>query len=200
MKNIGGIIGYSIGAVFFLPMLLLLLNKFYINKNDAKKVIKLYQNNYKELSIIFPDRYKNKYDTRPSHHSQSYTISFATANMGRDASSRIRKNFRVIYSDKYQKYFAITMFDDDGGCWFAINNKVVLMRINIDELNNPSYGTLQNPVPVFSIRGANDPLLSLNISGHSVNYDTSQEQYDYNVYMYLRYVMPKEEFLKRYPK
>ena len=123
--------------------------------------------------------------------------------MGRNGSSRTIMNYRLVYDQTTRKYFQITMFDLYNQFFGAIDNNNVLIRVNKQDLNNPSYGTRERPIPVFSVRGADKPLTERratdqDLGGSDYNIDTTPEWYKHNVYMYLTYIMPKEEFEKRF--
>ncbi|MDQ0970088.1 hypothetical protein QFZ20_005491 [Flavobacterium sp. W4I14] len=200
-KNMGGFFGYIIGAAIILPLLLIGYNYFFINKNEAEKYISSYLNNFSELKIIIPEAKS----VEEFMSIKSKTIAMRSKNMGRDGSSRTTMMYRLAYDQTTRKYFQITMFDLYNQFFGAIDNKKVLIKVNKQDLNNPTYGTKEKPIPVFSVRGADKPLTEhratdQDLAGSDYNIDTTPDWYKYNVYMYLTYIMPKEEFEKRFGK
>ncbi|RAJ20902.1 hypothetical protein [Pedobacter cryoconitis] len=193
----GGYIGYIIGVVIILPLLLIAYNHFLINKNDAKKVMDHYMKNSEDITLTVPDR---NIDLDPVVKSESITIALATKNMGRDGSSNTSIQSRFVYDTINKKYFKIVMFDLYNDVWIAINKKTILARVNKQDLANPKMGSKEKPILVFSVRGVVDPLMMQNLKGVMTNYNTTQEQYEYNVFMYLTYVMSKKEFKDRFEK
>ncbi|RAJ20899.1 hypothetical protein [Pedobacter cryoconitis] len=197
----GGAIGYIIGAVIFLPLILLGINYYFINKNDAEKYIKNYMDDYSELIIKTPDAFsKENILNSKLYEFETYTTSLATKNMGRDGSSKVDKNYKTIFDYTLNKYFQITMFNVYGDFWGCINNNLLTIRVNKQDLNNPNLGTKEKPILVFSVKGAQSPLMMKNVKGILKNYDVSQKQYEFNVYMFLTYAMSKEEFKERFEK
>ncbi|MGN7988584.1 hypothetical protein ACTJKC_14645 [Pedobacter sp. 22226] len=76
--------------------------------------------------------------------------------------------------------------------------------VNQDDLKDPSYGTKEKPIPVFNFKGIGEPIRITSESEGSVNgyesLEPTNEQYKHNVLTYLTYIMPKDEFKKRFGK
>ena len=72
--------------------------------------------------------------------------------------------------------------------------KVTLM-VNKDEMNNPKYGTKENPVPILRYIGVDE-----SIRDYDKDYDRKymDSVYSENVIGYLKYKMPKGEFKRRF--
>lgn len=196
----GGYIGYIIGAIIILPLILVAYNYFFINKNDANSILKPYINNSTEVILNVPYFVKSNIPNDAPVTSKTFTISMATKNMGRDGSKETTLRYRLIYDDLNNKYYQVTMFDLYNDFWKELDNNKVYGKINKEDLANPKLGTKENPILVFSVRGINNPLIEKNMNGILTNYDTTLEQYKYNIYMYYTYVMSKEEFKERFEK
>jgi len=212
----GGTIGYIIGAIIILPVLLLIFNFFFINKNDAKPVLKDYVKNSIEEKVNLPSIFPKGYKPTPSnvdsfyfYQSKRVLTSLGTKNMGRSANTNTKMEYRTFYIESHKKYFSIVMFDNyhEGvpqmadAFWSIINDKALFITINKDDLKNPQYGSKENPVPVFKVRGADRPLTEFwDESKPTIQYDVSEDQYHYNLLMYLTFVMPKKEFNERFRK
>ena len=62
-------------------------------------------------------------------------------------------------------------------------------------MNNPEYGTKENPVPVLKAVGVSEPIW---FSGKDTDSVFMDNFYRNNVINYLKYKMPKEEFERRF--
>ena len=62
-------------------------------------------------------------------------------------------------------------------------------------MNNPAYGTKDNPVPVLKAVGVSEPIW---FSGKDTDSVFMDNFYRNNVINYLKYKMPKEEFKRRF--
>lgn len=198
-KNVGGLAGSIIGAVIVLPLLLVVYNYFFINKNDSEKYVKPYMDNSREIALTVPDYNKSTIDGDDLYGHKTYTISMQTKNMGRSGSKTTELNYRLVYHKSMKKYFKIMMFDWWRGFWDTIDNENIVAKVNNADLLNKELGLKDNPVLVFSVRSADGkPLKDINMNGDSVSYDVTLEQYKYNVRMYLTYIMPKKDFKERF--
>jgi len=198
LKNMGGFIGYIIGVVILLPLFLIGYNYFFIGKNDAEKYLPKYIANSEEILITIPDYEQSNNPDSKAYSRESYTTSMQTKNMGRDGSQKISLLYRVVLAGHKKKYFKIIMVDWYRSFWYQLNNNTVYAKVNREDLANPKQGTKENPLLIFSVRGAKKPLSGPNHDGNIIEYDTPKEQYEYNALMYLTYIMPKEEFKQRF--
>ena len=64
-------------------------------------------------------------------------------------------------------------------------------------MQNPQYGTKENPVPVLKMVGVNE---SIRLDNKDFDTTYMNEFYKNNVIRYLKYKMSKEEFNKRFKK
>ena len=71
----------------------------------------------------------------------------------------------------------------------------VILTVNKDDMNNPEYGTKENPVPVLKDIGVDE-----SIRDYEKDYDKAYMDsfYRENVIRYLKYKMPKSEFKRRF--
>lgn len=200
-KNIGGFLGYTIGAFLILPLLLIGYNYFFINKNNSEKFVKPYMDNSREIMVFLPDYNKSDIVGDDLYAFKIYTTSMQTKNMGRSGSKTTELNYRLVYDKSLRKYFKIMMFDWYKIFWSEVNNEKLLIRVNNADLLNKQLGTKDNPLLAFSVRRADGkPLKGINMNGDSASFDITAKQYVYNVSMYLTYIMPKKEFKKRFEK
>ena len=112
-----------------------------------------------------------------------------------------------------KKYFKIVRFDSFGKKFsypqtYKIDNKELIVKVDPLQYNDKTFGTKENPILVFWYEGANEKLI-MNMDIDELDEDgvykqeptlisPTEEEYRYNVEQYLTYVMPKEEFKKRF--
>ena len=98
------------------------------------------------------------------------------------------------YSEEFKKYFSIMCFLDPTEMHWPCDMKVIL-TVNRDDMNNPAYGTKENPVPVLKDIGVDE-----SIRDYEKDYDKAYMDsfYRENVIRYLKYKMPKSEFKRRF--
>ncbi len=100
------------------------------------------------------------------------------------------------YSVEYKKFLSIMYFVDISQMYCLYGRKVIL-TVNRDDMNNPEYGTKENPVPVLKDVGVDE-----SIRDYDKDYDKAYMDsfYRENVIRYLKYKMSKEEFERRFKK
>ncbi|RAJ20901.1 hypothetical protein [Pedobacter cryoconitis] len=196
----GGFIGYTIGAVILLPLLLVGYNYFFLHKNNVNKYIKEYSHNTTDVVLNVPYFNKSALPGDDLVKHKIYTTSLASKNMGRDGSQKTVMRYRIVFDRESKKYFQVTMFDLFNDFWGTLDDNKVYGKVNKEDLNDPNLGNKEKPILVFSVKGFDKPMVGINMNRDSVDYTTSQKQYEYNVLMYLTYAMSKEEFKERFEK
>ena len=74
-------------------------------------------------------------------------------------------------------------------------NRKVILTVNRDDMNNPEYGTKENPVPVLKDVGVDE---SIRDNDQDYNKKYMDSFYRENVIRYLKYKMSKSEFKRRF--
>jgi hypothetical protein len=197
-------VGRIIGVALIIPAGNYLLNRFYYDGskyNDEQEVEQYYQqyiDNSDTLALTMPE-YGSEYYLYPSVGGRTgdKTI-FIQMRAGAVPMSNGSMPVPTIsfYSVEYKKYFKLMFFGyfigrlDWGGY-------EVIMTVNKDDMQNPEYGTEENPVPVLKATGVKESMRPDN-----EDYDTAyMEKFYYeNVTRYLRYYMSRDEFNKRTKK
>lgn len=87
----------------------------------------------------------------------------------------------------------------------SLEGQKITAWVNQDDLKDPSYGTKEKPIPVFNFKGIGEPIRTWggDATGSKVVYESlepTDQQYKHNVLTYLTYIMPKDEFKKRFEK
>ena len=101
-------------------------------------------------------------------------------------------DYYIFFCSEYNKCMNIISFQNvDGNYW----EKELILTVNRDDMNNPAYGTKDNPVPVLKAVGVSEPIW---FSGKDTDSVFMDNFYRNNVINYLKYKMPKEEFKRRF--
>ena len=188
-------LGQILGTVVAFPLLCFLINIFY------------YSNKYNDVAELYYKEYmNNSYDievTMPEEKSQCY-LENQDENVKTSETFRIRMDnnfftnpqgqYYPFYSKEFKKYFSIMCFLGPTEMHWPCDMKVIL-TVNRDDMNNPAYGTKENPVPVLKDIGVDE-----SIRDYEKDYDKAYMDsfYRENVIRYLKYKMPKSEFKKRF--
>ena len=200
MKNIFKYIpmvtlGQILGTVVAFPLLIFLVNLFYYSNkynDDAEQYYQDYMNNSYDIEVAMPEE-KSQYYLKNQDENFRATETFITR-MDNNYFSNPDGVYMPFYSVKYNKYFSIMCFLGLEDMWWPYGMKVIL-TVNRDDMNNPEYGTKENPVPVLKDVGVDE-----SIRDYDKDYDKAYMDsfYRENVIRYLKYKMPKSEFKRRF--
>lgn len=204
LKNIGGALGYIIGAMIVLPLIIFIYNKYFVKENNnVEPSVKPYMQDVIEMKFKMPNTSSMPIGKEP-YISEQIETKLVKKNMTGSNSKLSYYYYQDVYSKDYNKHIRIGMFDLSNLFWFDIGDSTVMLKINKEDFKNSKYGTKEKPLMCFSLRGANGPIFvpgrGTKNEGRMMNKDTSPEQFDYNVYMYLTYIMPQKEFKERFEK
>lgn len=190
-------VGYILAGAVLLPLLIFAVNKLFFEGNEAERHMYSFMHNSEEIPIhLHPD----------AEIEYNYEIRTAFLSKG---GGKIHLESEKFYSNQYKKYFKIiktgrsSFFDA-----FPIHIKMkigFIVTVNKDDMHNPKMGTKENPIPVFKVVGDEKPIEipTQSVDAKSTiydNYDITQKEYENSVYVYLKYVMTKEEFKERFKK
>lgn len=197
-------IGWLVGVFVLFPLFVFLYNKVTVRKNDAKKYYNIFFNGIASMKLTIPksDPYYLSEDNIgfSSYRAGASAIGFKSLN-GNIISVRFRE-------PTIKKYFVVSVYDVNEQLYFPLSElmygKDIKAWVNQDDLKNPSYGTKEKPIRVFNFKGVGEPIRYDSESKGSVNgyknLEPTDQQYKHNVLTYLTYMMPKEEFKKRFEK
>jgi hypothetical protein len=110
--------------------------------------------------------------------------------------SGVPNNYFDFYSGDYNKYFRLLFVDSAESMTIYesnMKNKLLKAKVNQSQLNDPGYGTSENPIPVLYL-----DIPKYRRSPHYWMIEKSPEEYREDVYYYLAYIMPKDEFKRRF--
>ena len=190
--------GYIIGLVIGIPLFILIANFFFFRGNSPSETeIVNYIKNSDVDTIILPQNVQMR--------SEQYIKGFSRR--GRPSGFLDKYPF---YDKKFNKHFVMLIIN------FLDNNSVmrsfvlrrneggdkISVRINQIQLNNPKYGTKENPIPVFPIDLIRDSGVSTwEARGYPEDpFHVSDELNMIFVEQYLKHFMPKEEFKEMFKK
>ena len=187
--------GQIVGSVIVFPFILFLINIFYYSNkynDDAEQYCKEYMNNSYDIEVAMPEE-KSKYYIENVDKDVITSETFRER-IDNNYFSNPRGLFLPFYSVEYKKYFNIMCFLGANLMHWPYNRKVIL-TVNRDDMNNPAYGTKENPVPVLKDIGVDE-----SIRDNDQDYDKAYMDsfYRENVIRYLKYKMPKSEFKRRF--
>ena len=194
-----------VGGVVVILLLNFLINLLFVSKNNGKKYIEEYKKASKELKVKVNPVFFEGRNTQDSYFKG--TVFFKGLYGGYSG--------KIIKDDYSERYFKIIRFDPYGDKFYLaqsgkINNKELIVKVDPLQYNDKTFGTKENPILVFWYEGANEKLImnmdidELDEEGVYKQAPTlispTEEEYRYNVEQYLTYVMPKDEFKKRFKK
>ena len=197
-------IGWVIGVFVLFPLFVFLYNKITVSKNDGEKYYKNFFDAIATVKLSIPKDdpyYLSKDYVGFDHYRQGASAIGFKGISGNIISVRFRDSL-------LKKYFIVSVYDVNDQLYSPLASVMygtqITAWVNQDDLKDPSYGTKEKPIPVFNFKGVNEPIRITSESEGSVNgYETlepTDEQYKHNVLTYLTYIMPKEEFKKRFEK
>ena len=200
MKNIFnyipiGALGQVVGTLVVLPIIVFLINKlYYANKynDDAGKYYKSYINNSYDIKVLMPT-VDSKFYIQNVDEDYKMIETFRIR-VDNNYFSNPEAWYNSFYSVEYKKYFSIMYFARIYDMRWPSGMKVIL-TVNREDMNNPEYGTKENPVPVLKDMGVDE-----SIRDKDKDYDKAYMDsfYRENVIGYLKYKMPKGEFKRRF--
>ena len=160
--------------------------------NDAADFCQKYINDSIRINVTMP-AFESKFYLR-NVDKERFPLSetFEVSCDSRDYFNFPSAHYWTFYCVEYKKCMKIISFRDVPGRY---GGKKVTLIVNREDMNNPKYGTEDNPVPVLNAIGVSEPIWFNGSDTDSVFMD---KFYRNNVIKYLKYKMPKEEFERRF--
>ena len=199
MKTLLKILG-GIGTILILNFL---INLIFVSKNSGKDFVETYIKNSQKNRIYVKSEHFDEMFNGYNYYKGSI---FFKGIFGGSSNYTFKDNLS-------KKYFKIVRFDSFGKKFsypqtYKIDNKELIVKVDPLQYNDKTFGTKENPILVFWYEGANEKLI-MNMDIDELDEDgvykqeptlisPTEEEYRYNVEQYLTYVMPKEEFKKRF--
>ena len=194
-------LGWVIGVFILFPLFVYLYNKITVRKNDGEKYYKNFFDAIATVKLSIPkdDTYYLSKDYVGFDHYRQW----ASAIGFKDISGNI---ISVKFRDSLlKKYFIVSVYDQLYSPLASVMyGTQITAWVNQDDLKDPSYGTKEKPIPVFNFKGVDEPIRYDSENEGSVNgyknLEPTDQQFKHNVLTYLTYIMPKDEFKKRFEK
>ena len=188
MKKYGYLLGYILGTFILAPLLI-----YWYNGSKENKVtnadIQQYLNNSTTIKLHLKAAFPNNGDYG------KYRVLYSN--------NYIQEYSYPFYSKEYSAYFSIKNYVL-GGLWNLTMestnfNDTIIAYVNKDELHNKSMGTATMPIPILKmfIQGKDSTVL---FGNDSVNLNTSQRHYLFNIHEYLKYNMSHKDFNRIFKK
>ena len=201
----------TIATNIFIVVCLMFLTGFYIytlpRNSEAKKFVDIYIQHSTDIRLTYIEPVEiglarglpldefSKVHSKYSKYQIIYT-GFGRIVGRRAKLSRVTYLTEIFQDKNSNKYFQF-MFVGRDTQWvldaLLRDGLQIDAKVNIHDLKNPIYGTLENPIPVMTWvlprwQGNKD----------YENAKITDERYRSNVYYYLAYIMSKQEFKERF--
>ena len=192
-----------VGGIVIILLLNFLINLIFVSKNKGKDFVETYIKESKKIRIRVDSR---DFSGKFTHVSYFKGTVFFKGLYGNSQDEIVLDNIN-------HKYYRLMRFDPYGDKFsypqtYKIDNKELIVKVDPLQYNDKTFGTKENPILVFWYEGANEKLI-MNMDIDELDEDgvykqeptlisPTEEEYRYNVEQYLTYVMPKEEFKKRF--
>jgi len=192
-----------LGGIIIILLLNFLINLFFVSKNKGEKYVEQYKSLSKELKVKVNPVFFAGRNTQDSYFKGTVFFKGLYGN----------SQDEIVLDNINHKYYRIMRFDPYGDKFsyaqtYKIDNKELIVKVDPLQYNDKTFGTKENPILVFWYKGANEKLI-MNMDIDELDEDgvykqaptlisPTEEEYRYNVTQYLTYVMPKEEFKKRF--
>ena len=199
MKTLLKVLG-GIGIIFLLNFF---INLIFVSKNDGRNFVEAYIKSSENKKIKVDLTFFQGMNSRLSFFKGTVFFKGMYGNTS-----------DITFKDDYsQRYFKLMRFDPFGEQFSLaqsgkIDNKELIVKVDPLQYNDKTFGTKENPIFVFWYEGANEKLMTdirtddKDEKGFYINkvvqLSPTEEEYRYNVELYLTYVMPKDEFKKRF--
>ncbi|SSZ55748.1 Uncharacterised protein [Bergeyella zoohelcum] len=193
-----------LGAIGVILLLNFLINLIFVSKNNGKEFIETYIKESKVVKVKVDLSFFQGMNSHESYFKGTFLFRGIYGNTS-----------DLTFKDDYSKlYFKLMRFDPYGDK-FSLpqsskieNQELIVKKVDPLQLNDKKFGTKQNPILVFWYKGANKELMTEMETGEReengrsiyehVLLSPTEKEYRYNVEQYLTYVMPKEEFKRRF--
>ena len=189
-KQTSQALGWAAGVIVTFPLIIYGINYFFKDKfNNCSKATSKYIQNCSEYRLFIPKSLNLR------------TTSYASSLLAPKESI-----YNLMFEEpSINKFLVIKFFNFPMDKRLAfrpvVKEKILSLTINKNDLDDPNYGTANNPIPVFRVReDLPDSISKTRGAEDGWNVDITENQFKYNVEQYLTYIMPKDEFKKRFEK
>ncbi|MFJ1327984.1 hypothetical protein [Capnocytophaga canimorsus] len=202
-------IGYFLGVALGAPLLFFIVSFIFLRPREVNdKQISKFINNFDKIIIKNPIPFLSKYDgddKRLGGDEISKMTYFSNRNM-----SYIRADTYTYFCKELNKYVKTYSINEGymSGSLLAFGKKDkdrtiwpdMYFYYNKTQNADPSYGTIDKPLPILHFRSANPALRSMRRNNGDSDSVYLKERYTENVKLYLEYFIEKEDFKKLFPE
>ncbi|GJQ03854.1 hypothetical protein [Capnocytophaga canimorsus] len=204
-------IGYFLGVALGAPLLFFIISSIFLRPRNVSEsqILKFLNNNEKILIsnvplITFLDV------PQPDERLGLDIISKMTYLSNRNM-SYVRADIYTYFCKELNKYVRTYVISEGGGMTselldFGRANKDrtiwpdMYFYYNKTQNADPTYGTIDKPLPILHFRSANPALRSMRRNNRDSDSVYLKERYTENVKLYLEYFIKKEDFKKLFPE
>ncbi|MFK8275281.1 hypothetical protein ACI76Y_06310 [Capnocytophaga cynodegmi] len=202
-------IGYFLGVALGAPLLFFIISFIFLRPRTVNNYeIKGFIENSDRLlikEINWVGGILSNDDERLGINGISKMTYFSNRNM-----SYVRANTYTYFSKEFNKYIRIYSISEGyfGDVLFDFGDKDkdrtiwpdMYFYYNKTQNSDPTYGTIDKPLPILHFRSANPALRSMRRNNRDSDPVYLKERYTENVKLYLEYFIEKEDFKKLFPE
>ncbi|ATA92049.1 hypothetical protein CGC56_07720 [Capnocytophaga canimorsus] len=208
MRAIGYFLGVALGApLLFFIVSFIFLGPRKVTNNEVEVFIKnsdllLIKNVplITSFDIPTPDVRLGRETISKLTYFSNRNMSYYRADTYTYFSKELNKYIRTYYIDEIGRNMTSTILDfgdkdKDRTIW-----PDMYFYYNKTQNADPSYGTIDKPLPILHFRSANPALRSMRRNNRDSDSVYLKERYTENVKLYLEYFIEKEDFKKLFPE
>ena len=202
------VIGYFLGAIFGAALVFFLISFIFLRpRNIAQKQVKDFVGNSDKILIkniplitVFDIPAP---DERLGLDTKTKTTYFSNRNM-----EYVYADTYTYFSEELNKYVRTYYITSNGANFFNKmmkfgkndgNYPMLYFYYNKSQNTDPTYGTINKPLPILHFRSADPALRSMRQNNKDSDPAYLKERYTENVKLYLEYFIEKEDFKKLFP-
>ncbi|MFK8289422.1 hypothetical protein ACI76W_09285 [Capnocytophaga canimorsus] len=202
-------IGYFLGVALGAPLLFFIISFIFLRPRTVNNYeIKGFIENSDRLlikEVNWVGGILSNDDERLGIKTISKMTYFSNRNM-----SYVRANTYTYFSKEFNKYIRTYSISEGyfGEVLLAFGDKDkdrtiwpdMYFYYNKTQNSDPTYGTIDKPLPILHFRSANPALRSMRRNNRDSDSVYLKERYTENVKLYLEYFIEKEDFKKLFPE
>ncbi|MFJ1377899.1 hypothetical protein ACILE8_05940 [Capnocytophaga canimorsus] len=204
-------IGYFLGVALGAPLLFFIISSIFLGPRNVSEIqIQKFLNNNEKILISNVPLITFLDVPQPDERLGRDIISKMTYLSNRNM-SYVRADIYTYFCKELNKYVRTYVISEGGGMTselfdFGRANKDrtiwpdMYFYYNKTQNADPSYGTIDKPLPILHFRSANPALRSMRQNNGDSDPVYLKERYTENVKLYLEYFIEKEDFEKLFPE
>lgn len=202
-------IGYFLGAIFGAGLLFFIISYVFLRPRNISSIEVekfITGSEFRKIDIVpYVGRILSKDDERLGTDIISKMTFFSNRNM-----SYIRADTYTYFCKELNKYVRTYVISEGGGMnseflQFGDKDKDkavwpdIYMYYNKNQNADPSYGTIDKPLPILHFHSSDPKLRSMRKNNKDSDPAYLKEAYEENVKLYLQYFINKKDFKRLFP-